>query len=265
MEIDAKKTGAGGGTIELHAVGELDSLTNSVEIALANGSTTKISFDNGNLHGKVAFTWNVAFDAAHGGEDIKTLNEAEVEKLPIGLSVPFLVGPLPFSLKVKAAFAFSPFFSSKTTVAQGEYHTSFGGDVSMDKSSTAPATSAGSVQGTGDIASYGGTLSVAPLGLSTTMMLPKIQLTLGAPEPLESVLGETAGGPYFAMMTQANFVATGPLSIVPCERRELNVIAIVGADASLLGHSIGKTDPKTVFSKNHTEIVPNNIKLCQSS
>jgi hypothetical protein len=66
-------------------------------------------------------------------------------------------------------------------------------------------------------------------------------------------------------MTQANFVATGPLSIVPCERRQLSVIGIVGADATLFGKSLGRTVPKTVFQKDYTLVVPGNIKICQPS
>jgi hypothetical protein len=322
FELDAKKT-IGGGTLSVHGSGELDSLTNSVEITLANGSTTQISFDNSNLHGKVDFTWDATFDKQHGGDDIKEFNKPTVANLPLGFSLPFVVGPLPFKLVFRTGFAFSPIFTSKTTVAHGEAHMSFGGAASVNSSSAgdtpAAATAAGAappapasppandsstMQADGTIDSYGGTLSVAPLGLSTTISMPKIVLTLGVPEALDNALSEIRGlggilgtdadtakdaegmarsdaltnapgspfanlmgkqdsGPYFDVLMQYDFVATGPLSIAACERRELKALAMVGVEASLLGKSLVRVPPKTILEKNYKLIVPSNIKLCR--
>jgi|GEM_PF-1434739 hypothetical protein len=273
--FDAKKTAQGGGYVDLHAVGELDDLSSAADIAIANGTTTSVS-DTNTLHGKVNFTWSVAFDKEHGDDDRATLNESEIEKLPLHFSYPFVVGVVPMELKLSSGFQFSPFFSSKATVAQGSYDVSFGGSATMDQTTSAnaaPSEAAPSeaapeanLEGTGDIDSYGGTLSVAALGLSTTVMMPKVQLAFGIPDLIfDGLLGESSGGPYVALMTQANFVATGPLSIVPCERRQLSVIGIVGADATLFGKSLARTVPKTVFKKDFSLVVPGNIKICQPS
>ena len=54
-----------------------------------------------------------------------------VESLSFALTYPFLVGPIPFKLKITSGFAFEPAFTSKATVAQGALHQSFGGDVSL--------------------------------------------------------------------------------------------------------------------------------------
>ena len=273
--FDAKKTAQGGGYVDLHAVGELDDLSSVADIAIANGKTTRVS-DTNALHGKVNLTWSVAFDKEHGDDDRTTLNESEIEKLPLHFSYPFVVGVVPMELKLSSGFQFSPFFSSKATAAQGSYDVSFGGSATMNQTASADAASSdaapseaapdASLAGTGDIDSYGGTLSVAPLGLSTTVMMPKVQLAFGIPDLLfDGLVGESSGGPYVALMTQANFVATGPLSIVPCERRQLSVIGIVGADATLFGKSLARSDPKTVFKKDYTLVVPGNIKICQPS
>jgi hypothetical protein len=291
MDLDAGRT-IGGGKIELHGIGELDSLTNSVNITLSNGTTTQLSFDNKNLHGKLDMTWNVAFDKEHGGESVKEFSEPEVSNLPLGFSLPFLVGPLPFKLEFKTGFAFQPVFTSKVTVAQGEYHTTFGGALSVnDGSGSAGPGPDSQVNFTGGIDSSGGTLSVAPLGLSATLAMPKIVLTLGVPdaldnvlgelrsigdaiprsdaltpqsEPFKKILGETDAGPYADIITQITFIATGPLAIVPCERRELHVSAIVGVSASLFGHDLAAVEPKTVVDKQVTEILPKNITLCKN-
>ncbi len=273
--FDAKKSAQGGGYVDMHAVGELDDLSSAADIAIANGTTTSVS-DTNTLHGKVNFTWSVAFDKEHGDEDLQTLNESEIEKLPLHFSYPFVVGVVPMELKLSSGFQFSPFFSSKATVAQGSYDVSFGGSATMDQTASADAAPPGvapseaapdaNLAGTGDIDSYGGTLSVAALGLSTTVMMPKVQLAFGIPDLIfDGVLGESSGGPYVALMTQANFVATGPLSIVPCERRQLSVIGIAGADATLFGKSLARSEPKTVFKKDYTLVVPGNIKICQPS
>ncbi len=273
--FDAKKTAQGGGYVDLHAVGELDDLSSAADIAIANGTTTSVS-DTNTLHGKVNLTWSVAFDKEHGDDDLKTLNESEIEKLPLHFSYPFVVGVVPMELKLSSGFQFSPFFSSKATVAQGSYDVSFGGTATMDQTASADGAPSGAapseaapdanLAGTGDIDSYGGTLSIAALGLSTTVMMPKVQLAFGIPDLIfDGVLGESSGGPYVALMTQANFVATGPLSIVPCERRQLSVIGIAGADATLFGKSLARTKPRTVFKKDYTLVVPGNIKICQPS
>ena len=107
-------------------------------------------------------------------------------------------------------------------------------------------------------------MSVAPLGLSLTVMMPKIEMKLGAPEELEHLLGETSGDVFVALFIQANFVATGPVSIVPCERRELNIFGTTGYDAGLLGIGIASHN-EIVFKKNRTIVLPSNIKLCQPS
>lgn len=275
MDLDATKT-INGGTIDVHGVGELDNLTNSVNITLSNGATTRIDFDASNLHGKVDFTWSVAFDKEHGGDDLPELGETDVENLPFKLTYPMLVGPIPFKLQISSGFAFAPTFSSKVTVAQGHLHQSFGGDVSLasDASSGAPAAGAspaaapaGGAAGdttstmTSDVVndSYGGTMSVAPLGLSSTLALPSISLALGGPPEFDKVL---AGGPYALLMTQANFIATGPMSIAACERREINFIVAVGYKTGMLSKVI-KPWRKEVFRKSNSVVVPPNIRLCQ--
>jgi len=325
FDLDAKKT-IGGGTIEVHGIGELDSLTNSVQITLANGITTQIDFENTNLHGKVDFTWDATFDKEHGGDAIAEFTKQAIVNLPLGFELPFVVGPLPFKLVFKSAFAFSPIFTSKTTVAHGESHMTFRGGASVSSTpgdagasssaappaggtgpDAAPDTSGGgdsSMQADQSIDSYGGTMSVAPLGLSTTIAMPKIVLTLGVPQALDNVLDEIRGlggilgagsgsakgaegmsrsdpltnagrsmftklmgkqdtGPYFNVMLRYDFIATGPIAIAACERRQLKALAMVGVNASLFGRDLPAVPPKTILEKDYKLIVPANIKLCR--
>lgn len=60
-----------------------------------------------------------------------------------------------------------------------------------------------------------------------------VRLLVGAPEELGSILGEQGGSVWAAFFVQANFVATGPVSIVECERRDLDIIAKGGVEAGL--------------------------------
>jgi hypothetical protein len=269
MDVTATKSIAGG-TISLHGVGQLNGLTTQGAITLANGSTTEITFDNKGLSGSVNFDWSVAFDAQHGGSDPR-MAQPVVSNLPFSLDFPFAVGPIPFKISFKAGYAFQPTFSSKVAVAQGSYRASFGGDMLMtrtadDGSAAQPAAGGGtgSLSGTGTINSYGGTLSIAAIGLSTTVALPKIVLTLGLPSELSSSLGAPDfGGPFATFMTQANFLATGTLTMVQCEKRELRIMGFVGYTPGLLGKLKLKTKPpQLVFQKTYSEIRPPGIALC---
>ncbi|HEY4972824.1 MAG TPA: hypothetical protein VII41_04395 [Steroidobacteraceae bacterium] len=288
LDIHANKS-IGGGTIDVHGVGQFNGLTNQGSITLANGETTEITFNNRGLSGTVDFDWKVAFDADHGGNEPK-LKESDVENLPFSLDFPVPVGPIPFKLSFKTGFAFQPAFTSKVAVAQGSYHASFGGDMPMTNTSGADAAGAGTdpakppdpaeppapappaadggsgaLSGSGSINSYGGTLSLAAIGLSTTIALPKITFSIGLPSALDAFLGAPdLGGPYATMLTQANFLATGTLTMVQCEKRELNLLGIVGYKPGLFGKLKLKAVSKTVFEKSYTEIRPPNITLCKS-
>ncbi len=281
LDLDANKSIAGG-TIDVHGVGQFNGFTNEGSITLANGSTTEVTFNNKGLSGTVDFNWKVAFDADHGGSEPK-LKESDVVNLPFSLDFPVPLGPIPFKLSFKTGFAFQPAFTSKVAVAQGSYHASFGGNMPMTASADAPAPAAnsaaaapsdssasgsdggdGSISGSGSINSYGGTLSVAALGLSTTVALPKITFTVGLPSALEGVVkAPDFGGPYATFLTQANFLATGTLTMVQCEKRELNLLAIVGYKPGILGKLKMQPHSKTLYEKNYTEIQPPNITLCK--
>jgi hypothetical protein len=269
IDVDATKS-IGGGTVEAHGVGQLNGLTNNTSITLADGATTEITFDNDGLKGSVDFTWKIAFDAEHGGGDPK-LKESAVENLPFSLDFPMLMGPIPLVIKFKTGFAFEPFISSKVAVAEGSYHASFGGDMPMTDSAGGAAAGgapaggdSGSLTGDGSINSYGGTLSIAAIGLTTTVALPKITLSIGLPSSLDSFLqSPDFGGPFATFLTRADFLATGTLTMVQCEKRELHLAAIVGYTPGLLGKLKLQPKSKTVFEKVFTEIRPPAITLCK--
>jgi hypothetical protein len=212
------------------------------------------------------------------------MRDSDIINLPFALELPMVLGPIPFKLTFKTGFAFQPAFTSKVTVAQGSYHASFGGDLPMTATAdasnpaagsepaaapapapaTAPDGGGGTASGTGTINSYGGTLSVAAVGLSTTVALPKISLTIGLPSALGALLpAADFGGPYATLMTQANFLATGVTTMVQCEKRELNLLVVVGYTPGLLGKLKVKAQSKTILNQNYTEIRPPNITLCK--
>ncbi len=284
IDVDANKS-IGGGTIDVHGVAQLNGFTNEGSITLADGSTTEVTFNNQGLKATVDFDWKVAFDADHGGNDEK-LKESAVSNLPFSLDFPMLLGPIPFKLSFKTGFAFQPTFSSKVAVAQGSYHASFGGSMPMTDtadadtanaaagaaSSAAPPAPAstptdggdGALTGSGSINSYGGTLSLAAIGLSTTVAMPKITFTIGLPSALDSFLqSPDFGGPYATFLTQANFLATGTLTMVQCEKRDLKLLGIAGYTPGMLGKLKLKPWSKTLYDKTYTEIRPPNITLCK--
>ena len=84
----------------MHGVGQFNGLTNEGSITLINGSTTQITFDNKKLSGTVDFDWKVAFDADHGGDDLKMADEAIIN-LPFALDLPLVLGPIPLELSFK--------------------------------------------------------------------------------------------------------------------------------------------------------------------
>jgi hypothetical protein len=250
-----------GGIVEVHAVGQLNGLNNETLITLANGTTTQITFDNNGLNGSLDFDWNVGFDAEHGGDD-KELLKSAVENLPFSFEVPVDVGPIPFVIAIKAGFSFQAAFSSKATVASGSYHASFGGNV-PNTTGGSGAGEAPTTTGDGQIKTYGGTTSLASVGLTTIAALPKVSLTLGLPENLFSFIKTPEmGGPYATFMVRADFIATGALSIAQCERRELYVMVFVGYEPGVLGKLV-KDPAKKLFERRITQVEPPNITLCQ--
>jgi len=67
----------------------------------------------------------------------------------------------------------------------------------------------------------------------------------------------------YYMLTQANFIATGATTMVQCEKRELNVLVIVGYTPGLLGKLKLKPQSKTILTQNYSEVRPPNITLCK--
>jgi hypothetical protein len=103
------------------------------------------------------------------------------------------------------------------------------------------------------------------VGLSTTVAVPKITLTIGLPSALSSVLPSSdLGGPYATRLIQANLLATGATTMVQCEKRELNRLVVVGYTPGLLGKLKLKPQSKTILDETYTEVRPANITLCKN-
>ena len=76
-------------------------------------------------------------------------------------------------------------------------------------------------------------------------------------------LSHVYNGPYATFLTQANVLATGTLTMVQCEKRELKLLGLVGYKPGVLGKlKVPPVPPKTIFEKDYSEIRPPNITLC---
>jgi hypothetical protein len=85
---------------------------------------------------------------------------------------------------------------------------------------------------------------------------------IGLPSALNSFLqSPDFGGRYATFLIQANSLATGTLTMVQCEKRELNLLGVAGYKPGLLGKLILKAVSKTIFEKTYSEIRPPNITL----
>jgi len=63
----------------------------------------------------------------------------------------------------------------------------------------------------------------------------------------------------------AQLLATGTLTLVQCEKRELSIMGYTGYTPGLLGKlKIKPIPPKLVFKKTYTQIEPPNITLCKN-
>ena len=89
-------------------------------------------------------------------------------------------------------------------------------------------------------------------------------MTLGLPAPLNAFLhSPDFGGPYAMLETQANFLGTGTLTLVQCEKRDLKLIGVVGYKPGVLGKlKVPALPPKIVYERAYSEVRPPNIKLC---
>lgn len=273
--------------VQITGKGYVQNFESSLSMAINGGKMNQFGFSNKNVNGAVDFDWT----AGVPGTPPKDMGEERI-KLPAIMSVPFLVGEVPFTLEIGEALLFHPGFSAKLEIAKGSFHVDYNGVTGLKVTSNEGDSSGQDTsQATADTAIQSSTASspLAAFGVVIALAMPRFELKTGAEELLNEVpasIADTAaalldkttighyikkqvnklkpeGSAYFQVILSSTASHSGMLSLVPCQRFTLHTEGQVGAEASGFGLS-KDAGPFKVFTKDIDQPVPAG-KICTGS
>jgi hypothetical protein len=222
--------------------GTLGNLTTAGAITVQKGHLGSAKVQMNNLQGKFTLSYELkpltAFGLGSSG-GIKIT-------LPAELTVPFVIGGVPFFLGVKTAFFVSVGFSNKNQSIEGSYTVNYDGNAGFSTSTSGATTALGAIQGIGQVVlDQANAILNGPITLVLGAQVPELDLGLG-------VKGLSIAGYVDLIADTAVQVGGGSgglgASTGGCDARELEVEATAGAKASFFGFSVG-TSPVTLFTK----------------
>jgi len=269
--------------VSMDATGYIPDFNTLASIAIAQGAVTEMQMQNENLSGEMDLTFSAATTGAPGGFGKKQV------KLPAILKAPFFLGALPLTLEIGSAITFTPGLGANHQLAKAKFHLayndlngfSFGGANSGTKAN-------GGADGSGEILDATG-VTLAGIGVVVGVSMPRLEFKLGTGSIVDALekflptglaeafkktflgdlaseaLGEaeesikTEGAAHVQVILVGSFLASGPLSLIPCDKTTFSFRAQAGADASVLGKSAGEI-AIDLFNKDIVKTHPPNIK-----
>lgn len=273
---------------DIKGTGYVQNFESSMSLVVNNGNLSQFDFSNANVNGAVDFNWTVG----SGSDKPPDLGEEKL-KLPAIMSVPLLVGGVPFTLEIGEALLFHPGFSTKQEIAKGAFHVDYNGVTGLSLSpggsqDTSQASGESSIQSSTAFSPY------AAFGVVVAVAMPRFELKTGAEEIANEVpesvaesaitlLEKTTIGHYihkavqnvlkseaaatFQVILSSTASHSGMQSLVPCQRFTLHVEGQIGADAQVLGMKVPNLpkipfeQPYKIFEKDIDLPIPN-AKVC---
>jgi hypothetical protein len=247
--------------------GHVNEFVSAASMTVDGGSMNDMTFANSNLSGEFDFNW-----AATAGGDNSGIGESKI-KLPTMYTAPLPIGGIPFVLSVGEQIIVKPGLGAKREVAKGSFKVTFGGGEGISiKNGGAPEP-----QEHLEADSHLGdstTGSLAPIAMLIAVCVPKVTLGLGTEsgfellnkyvpsgyadrvaQQLEKTLLSTAAkdfvtkklkdkfkteaSAYVQVLTVFTLASAGSLSLLPCKLQRITVLGQAGADATILGQSVG--------------------------
>lgn len=257
LELSATRS-----NVKVQAAGFISQFDQETQLEFDDGAGTLIDTEVSKLRGEAEITWH-AFEVNDPSLD----SDIVALQLPMSIPIPFMAGPLPMTLNIKANIRVVPELTSGNASSGGAWKVTYdsdhgfssnGGDVSP-KSQLRNA-----IADLGAVATVTAGNGVVGFGLG--FEFPRLELQLGHPFNKE-LLGEVAGGtelfeqanallrPY-AFLTVNTYVngqwtpgTTLTSDIPPCQRSSVKVSAIAGYKLSVLGMA-ELSDNKLLWEKS---------------
>jgi hypothetical protein len=235
------------------ATGYMKNYDSIMNIAISNQKVTKLDFDNSGLDCDLTITWSAASAVAGPMNKISSWTE-KLKEYPglknLAATLPFAIGPIPFTLKFTTGIIFTPAFTSKNTLMTGSIKVHYSGSAgfTVDRGTTQPTGTITEPNQKGPLSQI---MSLGPIGFMVGVEFPRIELGMG--------LGLVTFSPaaFLSPVSSLGIVYGGPAAMLPCETHILDVTVNAGITAkstvwSFFGAAAKLEFSKQVYKKNYT-------------
>lgn len=231
--------------IKVEAKGFITDFVQETTLGFDHGEATLLEVANKGLKGEAEIQW-AAFqvETEVDNDDITAL------ELPLEIPIPFQAGPVPMTLKLKAAARIVPAFNGEGS-SGGSFKLTYDSEAGFNSNGADVTPLAKVVNFAADLGSKETvTASFLPAGFAVGFEFPRVELALGHP------LTEAAGFQTYVFLT-INQYANGMFTpgttltadIPPCQRASLQVSAIAGYKLSVLGFPGELSDNKLLWEQ----------------
>ncbi|GAC1701892.1 MAG: hypothetical protein NVS9B4_06080 [Candidatus Acidiferrum sp.] len=223
------------GVLKVNGKGYLKNFHSTVQMLIQDSKVSDFNFNNSGLSGEMEFSWQAANAVAGPMTKLASWPQEVLKNVlarGAAFRIPFMIGPIPFTLKFTTGVSFTPAFSSKNGLCKGSVKVSFSGDGGFQVSHGS-ASPVGSVSQTGDVDPASAIVSLGPVGFTVAIELPRIELDLGinpfglVPGAFLNVVssyGSVAGGAALGGVG-------GLVGMMPCQTHFLDLTINAGMTA----------------------------------
>ena len=238
--------------VKVQAKGWISEFVQATTIEFDHGEATLIETQNRGLKGEAEIEW-AAFQVEPESED----DDITALEIPLELPIPFTVGPVPMTMRLKAAARIVPAFNGEGS-SGGSFKLTYDAEHGFSSNGGAVTPAAKVVD---FVAALGSketvTASYLPAGFGVGVEFPRLELALGT--PLLDEAGEKLGFQTYAFLTLNQYAngmftpgTTLSADIPPCQRASLEVSAIAGYKLSVLG--FGQLSDNTLLWKKTQDV-----------
>ena len=271
--------------VKIDGSGYVQNFQNAVSIEIKDSQLQTLDYQNSGLNGLVNFNWEATKDTAGVEAD-----EQQV-KLPSSFTIPLPIGGIPFALEVSEALLIHPAFTGGNEAARGRFRVAYDGTqgFSLKGGNVDPQ---GQSNADGSIVDQFSLAPIAPVGFVVAACMPRVELKLGTDSVWQTVkqyappgladglvdaLNKTPFGQwikqkvtdklktnaaaYAQVIISTSTIAAGAGALIPCQRAQLVITIMVGANATVLGETKGNVS-KDIFRQEKKVVVPP-TKACE--
>jgi hypothetical protein len=243
--------------LSFKATGYLKNFTSLMNVVIANRQVTNMDFSNSGIEGDLTLTWTAASTVAGPMNKIGSWMDT-IKKLPklkdLAFKVPFVIGPVPFTMVFTGGIVFTPAFTSKNTLLKGSLKMHYAGDAGF-KVTNGNAQPSGTITSPAQKDPDTMVASLGPLGFTVAVEFPRIELELGLS------FATFIPAAYINSVTSFGLVYGGTTSMLPCETHILDVSLNTGISTKSTIWSFFGADTKfkveqQIYHKNYNAPPP---------